>query len=52
MVNKHMYGKLSNLKNVTLGPTPKATIMNPDLVTNIRMRRNPVVITTNEGVND
>ena len=50
MVNRKMKVKFSHLRNVVLldtGSALKATIINPNLVTDIITTSNPVVMTTN-----
>ena len=52
MVNIHMNGKFSHLKNVIMSdkvPTLKATIMNPNIFTNVKTGRNPVSMATTAG---
>ena len=52
IVNKQTKVKSPHLKNVIpleTGSTPRETIMNPNLITDITTSRNPVGMTTNDG---
>ena len=52
LVHKQTDSKLTNLKDVFLldtGSTIEATVMNPDLITDIKVTNKPITMTTNGG---